>query len=127
MVDLKKFTILVVDDDVDLRELMQFIFQNQGFTVVSADSGNSAFQIIQSSKVDLVVSDIRMPSGDGIQLLQNVQSYNPLIPIVIFVTGFSGVSVEDCLAQGAKAVFTKPFNQQELINSVKAQLNIPLN
>ncbi len=126
MTDLKKYTILVVDDDFDLRELMYSIFDMQGFHVISADSGNSAFELVKKEHVHLIVSDMRMPSGDGIQLLQNVREYNPAIPIVIFVTGFSDVSVDECLAKGAKAVFTKPFNQRELINSVKTQLNIPL-
>ncbi len=127
MVDLKKFTILVVDDDFDLRELMHSTFEMQGFTVISADNGNSAFEIIKNRKVDLVVSDMRMPNGDGAQLLQKVRTHNSSKPIVIFVTGYSDISVKQCLAMGAKAVFTKPFNQQELVNSVKAQLNIPLN
>ncbi len=126
MTDLKKYTILVVDDDFDLRELMFTIFEMQGFHVLSADSGNSAFELVKKGTINLIVSDMRMPSGDGMQLLQNVRDFDPAIPIVIFVTGFSDVSVDDCIAKGAKAVFTKPFNQRELINSVKTQLNIPL-
>lgn len=126
MTDLKKYTILVVDDDIDLRELMYSMFAMQGFHVLSADSGNSAFEIVKKDPVHLIVSDMRMPNGDGIELLQNVRNFNPAIPIVIFVTGFSDVSVDECLVKGAKAVFTKPFDQHELITSVKTQLNIPL-
>lgn len=126
MTDLKKYTILVVDDDLDLRELMFSIFEMQGFNVLSADSGNSAFELVKTETINLIVSDMRMPSGDGMQLLKNVRDYNSAIPIVIFVTGFSDISVEECLAKGANAVFTKPFNQRDLINSVKTQLNIPL-
>lgn len=126
MEDLKKYKILVVDDDDDLREIMFSIFQAQGFTVLEADNGIKAFDIVQKEKVDLLVSDIRMPGGDGLTLLQKVRLYNPKIPVVIFVTGFTDVSVADCIKKGALQVFPKPFNQKELVVAVKKALGIPL-
>ena len=124
MVDLKKFTVLVVDDDLDLRELMASIFEDQGFTVLSADSGVSAFELVKVNKIDIVISDMRMPGGDGLSLLEKIRAYDPEIPVVIFVTGYSDVSVTDCITKGAKTVFQKPFNQKDLINSVMSTLGI---
>lgn len=124
MDDFKKYKILVVDDDDDLREVMFSIFESQGFTVIEADNGVKAYDIVVSQNIDLVVSDIRMPGGDGLTLLQKIRAYNPKIPIVIFVTGFSDVSIADCIKKGAMCVFPKPFNQKELLKSVKSALNI---
>ena len=124
MADLKKFTVLVVDDDLDLRELMSSIFEDQGFTVLSADSGVSAFELVKVNKIDIVISDMRMPGGDGLSLLEKIRAYDPEIPVVIFVTGYSDVSVTDCITKGAKTVFQKPFNQKDLINSVMSTLGI---
>ena len=126
MVDLSKYTILVVDDDEDLRDLMISIFEMNGFTVVSADSGITAFELVKTTHINLVVSDMRMPGGNGLELLEKVRKYNPEIPVVIFVTGFTDVSIKECLAKGANAVFAKPFNQIDLINSAKTALKIPL-
>ncbi|OFZ28597.1 MAG: hypothetical protein A2622_05765 [Bdellovibrionales bacterium RIFCSPHIGHO2_01_FULL_40_29] len=123
---LKDYTILVVDDDDDLRELMLTIFESNGFTVLSAGSGSAAFELVKTQRIDLLVSDMRMPGGDGMSLLENVRAFNPKIPVVIFVTGFSDVSVAECLAKGATSVFAKPFNQKELINAVKTALDIPI-
>lgn len=122
--DLKKYKILVVDDDDDLREIMFSIFEGQGFSVLEADNGVKAFDVITKNNIDMLISDIRMPGGDGLTLLEKVRIYNPTIPIVIFVTGFSDVSISDCIKKGAKQVFSKPFNQKELISYVKESLGI---
>ncbi|MBC7466730.1 MAG: response regulator [Bdellovibrio sp.] len=122
--DLTKYKILVVDDDDDLREIMFSIFKAQGFTVFEADNGKKAYEIVTSENIDMLISDIRMPGGDGLTLLEKVKSYNPTIPIVIFVTGFSDVSVSECIKKGAKNVFSKPFNQKELVSYVKESLGI---
>lgn len=124
MTDLKKFTVLVVDDDLDLQELMSSIFEEQGFTVLSANSGLSAFELVKVNKIDVVVSDMRMPGGDGLSLLEKIRAYDPEIPVVIFVTGYSDVSISDCITKGAKTVFQKPFNQKDLINSVMSTLGL---
>jgi len=121
---LKNYKILVVDDDDDLREIMFSIFESQGFTVLEADNGIKAYDIIVNQRIDMLISDIRMPGGDGLTLLQKVRAFNPEIPIVIFVTGFSDVSVSECIKKGARQVFPKPFNQKELVSYVKAALGV---
>ena len=65
-----------------------------------------------------------MPGGDGISPLEKVRAYNPDIPTVIFVTGFSDVSEEECLAKGAKSVLHKPFDRKQLMSLVMETLGI---
>jgi CheY-like chemotaxis protein len=92
--------------------------------VLVANNGATAYEMVQENHVDLVVSDMKMPGGDGMSLLQNLRARHHQVPAVIFVTGFSEIPVAECLALGANRVFPKPFNQKELLQSVRRALNI---
>lgn len=118
MEDLKKYTVLVVDDDETLRDTMVFDFKRKGFTVLAAENGEAAFTLVQENKIHIVVSDMRMPGGDGMSLLEKIRAYNPEIPTVIFVTGFADLTEEEAIAKGAKKVLSKPFDRKVLMNSV---------
>lgn len=124
MTDLKNYTLLIVDDDEELRDIMCSIFDTYGFTVLSANSGTSAFEIVKKQKINLIVSDIRMADGDGMMLLKKVREHDPEIPVVIFITGFTDIPTEECLKRGAKDVITKPFDRQHLVDTVKSSLGI---
>ncbi|MEW6055487.1 MAG: response regulator [Bdellovibrionota bacterium] len=124
MQSLKKYTILVVDDDETLRNAIAFDFKRKGFTVLVSESGAKAFELVKANKIDLVISDIRMPGGDGLSLLEQIRAYNPGIPAVIFVTGFADTTEESCLAKGAKKVIAKPFDRKHLMTTVLEVLNI---
>lgn len=115
------FTILIVDDEADLREAVAFDFKRKGYTVLTAESGNSALKLAQSNKVDLIISDIRMPDGDGIFLLEQLRLQGFDMPF-IFITGFSDHSESMCIAKGALKVVAKPFSRQTLLNLVTEQL-----
>lgn len=120
----KKYTILVVEDEEALREALIFDFKRKGFVVLSADNGTKAFDLVKSNKIDLVVSDIRMPGGDGMSLLEKIREFDPEIPNLIFVTGFSDFSEAECLRKGAKKVVTKPFERKKLMSVVMETLGI---
>jgi DNA-binding NtrC family response regulator len=119
----KDSTILVVDDDDDLRDVIYSIFSMEGFNTLSANSGNQAWSIINQNKVDLVVSDIRMPDGDGLYLLNKIRAKDPTNPIVIFVTGYADISEKEILARGAIKILRKPFDQVLLLETVKEALS----
>ena len=119
----KDFTVLVVDDEPLLTETIANDFKRKGFNVYTASSGSSALKVIESHKVDLVVSDIRMPDGDGLSLLEGIRKTSPHI-IVILMTGFTDYSEEDCLKKGAKCVLQKPFIQKQLRAKVFEYLNL---
>jgi CheY-like chemotaxis protein len=124
MEDLKKYTLLIVDDEETLRNAMIFDFKRKGFNVLSAESGAQAFEIVKKNKIHLVVSDMRMPGGDGMSLLENIRAYDPTIPTVIFVTGFADVTEEQAIAKGAKKILSKPFERKVLMDSVLDALGI---
>jgi len=122
--ELKKYTILIVDDEEDLRETVAFDFQRKGFTVLTAESAEKGFEIVKKTKVDLVISDMKMPGGNGVSLLEKIRIQNAAVPIVIFMTGFSDVSEEECIKKGATQVVTKPFERSVLMKAVMNSLKI---
>ncbi|PNB53515.1 hypothetical protein C1X77_26145, partial [Pseudomonas sp. GW531-E2] len=78
--------------------------------------------ILDSEKVDLVLSDVKMPNGDGIELLEKIKSKNVRTPAVIFVSGFADIRLEDAYDKGIEAFFTKPFNRKALIEAVNSSI-----
>jgi DNA-binding response OmpR family regulator len=115
----KKITLLVVDDDPDMRALLGVDFRRQGYQVLEATGGRAAYEVIQTSKVDLVVTDILMPNGDGFELIDRIQRLCPACPPVVVVTGCSDLSKKDLSDRGAGAIFFKPFDRKMLNTTVR--------
>jgi DNA-binding NtrC family response regulator len=117
-------TILVVDDEPDLREITSFEFEYKGATVVTASGGHDALDIVKNQKIDLVISDVRMPEGSGGELLLAMKEQNLLkkTPIIL-MTGFSDLTRESAIKSGALELFYKPVRWKEVIDLVEAQFS----
>jgi len=111
--------VLVVDDEIYLREIVAFDLKEAGYDVEQAENGQAAIKAIKESSYDLVISDVRMPNGTGVELLGWVKEWNPLFPSFIFMTAFSDISSEEALALGAEAFLNKPFELDLMIDAVK--------
>jgi CheY-like chemotaxis protein len=116
--------ILIVDDEIDICEMMSFTFDSQGFETFVAHDAAQAFEIVKSKDPDLVVSDIRMPKGGGMKLLEDIKRHNPKKPKVFLITGYSDKTREEALAAGAEDVFAKPIKLQDLIDRVTKALDL---
>lgn len=107
--------VLVVDDEVDLREIICEDFELMGATVFNAGNGKVAFDMAQEILPDAIVSDIRMAGGDGIELLKRVRSSSLTpAPKVVLITGFADLTVEEATSMGAQGMLPKPFNLRQL-------------
>lgn len=104
----KDINVLVVDDDGDLREILVSNLDLEGFTVFEAEGGRAALTFLKEHKIDFVLSDIRMPAGDGIELLKEIRKIDPNIPVVCLITGFSDSTKEDVLKLGGIDLLGKP-------------------
>jgi|JI10StandDraft_1071094.scaffolds.fasta_scaffold313242_3 CheY-like chemotaxis protein len=118
MKESKDMLILVVDDDEDLRNAIASDFSRKGFQTLTAENGNVALSIVKAKKVDVILSDVRMPGGDGVELLKNVKALNIDMPVMMFITGFADIGKDEAYQMGADAIFEKPFNRKVLMDTV---------
>ena len=115
-------TILVVDDEEMLREVIASAFRRRGYRVRTAPSGNAAFDSVVREPVDVVVTDVRMPDGSGVDLLRNLKELDVRLPVIIFVTAYSDLPVERAYDMGVEAVLSKPFDAKVLMAKVERAL-----
>ena len=118
-------TILVIDDDVDVRASVATMLEAGGFSVVKAENGVEAERAIERGKVELVLTDLLMPDKDGIELINDLRKSRPGLPIVA-MSGGGHLPRAQYLAMarrlGAKDVLEKPFTLDQLTMTVERQL-----
>lgn len=113
-------SILIVEDEFELREALVYEFKRRGCNVVSAANGVEAFELLLENPVDIVLSDVRMPEGDGVHLLKNIKTKYPNVPIVLLATGFADLTEAEALSMGAYALLEKPINRKQMISILEA-------
>lgn len=116
-------TVLVVDDEGSLRESLAMILEMEEFNVLSAADGAEAIETLKKNKVHFVLSDVRMPNVDGVQLLEKIRELDPTIPIVVLMTGFSEHTKDEIIAKGALDVIFKPFDMDKIAEFIKDAVN----
>ena len=114
--------VLIVDDEEALRKAIAFDFKRKGFQVFEAESGNKAIAMLDAQPIDIVISDVRMPDGDGISLLHNIKDKHASIPIVLFITGYADLTTEDAYDYGVDAILSKPFERKVLMQTIMDKL-----
>lgn len=115
-------SILIVDDDEALRSGLLKLFELKGFRAKGAESAREALAKIHANNFDLIISDVRMPDGDGVYLLEETKKLNVKLPVFMFITGFTDLPIDVAYAMGAEAVFSKPFKTSQLISAVETAL-----
>jgi CheY-like chemotaxis protein len=114
LVDAEAINLLLVEDNDNVRHMLELALRGLGFTVLAANSGRQAIETFQSKAVDVVLLDVIMPQMDGPETLSNLKKINPEV-ICYFMTGNAGhYSNEDLLNCGAAAVLQKPFYLEDL-------------
>ncbi len=120
-VSMEQQTILLVDDEQDILDMLQIFLQGEGYLVCKATTGLRALDFLASAKVDLVVLDVMMPNMDGIQTCIRIrQQWN--VPIIMLSAKSQDVDKIVGLSTGADDYMVKPFNPLELVARVKSQL-----
>ena len=116
--------ILLVDDDPDLLKLIGMRLSAAGYRVKSAESGEIALAQIAVSRPSVVVTDLRMPGIDGMQLFEQINSQHPTLPVIILT---AHGTIPDAVAATQRGVFgflTKPFDPQELLKKVAQAVTV---
>jgi len=110
--------LLYVDDEPDLREIIENQLFLEGYDVTTASDGLDAIEILRRKSFDVVLLDVRMPRMDGVEVLQAMRNLN-IHPRTIMLTGDGDVSVlTRCASLGVSDYLTKPYNFHELMESI---------
>lgn len=117
-----KQTILVVDDEKDLLDLIEYNLKKEGFAVLKAENGEEGIKIAKEHKPDLVLLDIMMPKMDGMEAVEKMRGDDDLKSIpIIFLTARSDEKTEvEGLDKGGDDYITKPISTTKLISRIKA-------
>lgn len=116
-----KKTILIVDDEKEIRELLRLYIEKDGFYVIQAENGVEALGQAAFTRIDLAVIDIMMPELDGYQLIKGLREYSKL-PIIVVSAKMQNHEKILGLDLGADDYVTKPFDPLEVMARIKAQL-----
>ena len=104
--------ILIVDDELGMRQFLTHLFQRDGHTLRAAENGREAMELLRDEPADLIISDVRMPDMNGIELLRAARELLPEIEVVM-MTAFANVdSAREAFLLGAYDFVQKPFDKE---------------
>ncbi|HKO27147.1 MAG TPA: response regulator [Solirubrobacteraceae bacterium] len=117
-------TILVADDEEDLRELVAYRLSRSGYNVIGAEDGQEALELAAERTPDLMVLDVMMPKLDGYELTRRVRAEAALrsIPVILLTARSQESDIDRGFEVGADDYLKKPFNPDELVARVRAVL-----
>jgi DNA-binding NtrC family response regulator len=107
--------ILLVDDETGILETLKILFKGEGYQVAVASSGRAALESLERERPDLVLSDIRMPGADGLQVLKRARDIDPELPVILMTAQASLQSAMRAVNEGAYYYLQKPFSNDELL------------
>lgn len=114
-------TVLIVDDEKEIRDLIDIYLKNEGYGTMVAKTGLEAMQIVEKHRIDVIILDVMMPVVNGIDACIKIRE-NHNIPIIMLSAKVEDIDKILGLSVGADDYLTKPFNPLELIARVKAQI-----
>lgn len=112
-------SILIIDDDTFVLEATAVLLREHGYSVISCENAKDAMAKLRENKVDVVLTDIRMPEVSGLELLEEVRSINMDIPVIL-MTAYAELDVAiSAMGKGAFDFIVKPYNSELLVHSVE--------
>lgn len=116
-------TILIVDDEKNILSGLKLAFEDEGYSVLTAENGKIAYDLISKNIIDLIITDLRMPEMDGYELIKRVSASYPTLPIIV-LTGHGTIETAvETMRDGAIDFFTKPVDLEKLLLVVKKSIH----
>jgi DNA-binding NtrC family response regulator len=117
-----KARVLLVDDDPGLAEVIVMLLEREAYSVTSVATVRQAATLVESSAIDLVVTDLRLPDGTGLDVINTIRNRRPTLPIIM-ITSYSSVeSAVAALRGGAADYVIKPFDNNDFLRAVARAL-----
>lgn len=108
-------TILVVDDEKNFRRILEELFKEEGYEVLTAENGQDALEVFKQSDVDLILTDMKMPVMDGMHLLEAVKQIDPQLPVIMMTAHGTVDKAVEAMQKGAYTYVLKPFDNDQLM------------
>ncbi|MGD9081434.1 MAG: sigma-54 dependent transcriptional regulator [Desulfobacterales bacterium] len=117
-------TILIVDDEKNYLTILSALLEDEGFEVLTAPGGSEALEVHKSSDLDLILTDMKMPKMDGIELLENIKEDDPDLPVIMMTAHGTVDKAVEAMQKGAYTYVLKPFDNERLIIYVKKAISM---
>ena len=117
-------TILVVDDEKNYLLVLSAVLEEEGYEVLTAQGGHEALEIQKSSDLDLILTDMKMPAMDGIELLENIKTLDPDLPVIMMTAHGTIDKAVEAMQKGAYSYILKPFDNERLTIYVKKAVSL---
>ena len=117
-------TILIVDDEKNYLIILSAVLEEEGFEILTAQSGQEALEIQKTSDLDLVLTDMKMPEMDGIELLENIKARDPDLPVVMMTAHGTVDKAVEAMQKGAYTYILKPFDNERLTIYVNKAISV---
>ncbi len=114
--------ILVVDDEQKIRHILQIMLEQNGYKVDQAANGEEALKLLQNYHYAMVITDLKMPVMDGMQLLKEIKRIDPDYPVVVLTAYGSIESAVEAIQQGALDFITKPFEEEKILITIQRSI-----
>jgi len=116
-------SILVVDDELSMREFLKILLEKEGYVVTSVADAASAIDQIKATGFDLIISDIKMPGMGGLTLLEKIKEINSKLPVIMITAYASPENAVIAMKGGAFDYITKPFKVDEIIKIIRSAIS----
>ncbi|MGB9599490.1 MAG: sigma-54-dependent transcriptional regulator [Myxococcota bacterium] len=119
----RRYKILIVDDEVNILKVLSASLRKEGYETFTAENGEIALKKLYEEDISVVLTDLKMPEMDGIELLKNVMRFNSDIPVIILTAHGTINNAVEAIKIGAFDYLTKPFDRGELVQIIKKAVN----
>ena len=116
--------VLLIDDDESLRRVVEYNLHEEGYRVLTAADGAAGWRMFQAETVDLVLTDVRMPEMDGVEVLTRIKAMQPDVPVIMLTAHGTIDSAVEAMKLGAFDYLTKPFNREQLKAAVRKAFEV---
>jgi len=121
--DLSQFTVLIVDDNKDICEILSECLEDYDMKTLVAYSGFEALEKVKSEKIDFILSDVKMPNGTGLDLLKGLQDIEKIPITIMMMTGYTDLSKEEFTELGASQFYQKPINIERIVEFIEKSIS----
>ena len=111
-------TLLIIDDEFFIRDTFSFFFKDKGYQVFTAENGKIGLEIFSREKIDIVLTDLKMPKKDGIEVMETIRKKSPDTPMIVVSGAGQQEDIINALRIGAKDYITKPIEDLEMVHHV---------